>query len=167
VAAEQLADQRLAIDGFNCLITIESALSGGVVLKGRDGAYRDLASVHGSYRRVEETAPAVLELGARLSELRPSAVIWHLDRPVSNSGRLRRLLEEAAASHDWPWEVVLSADPDRLLIGEKAVLASSDSWVLDRSQRWIDLPGLVVELGPVRETAWIVDLSGDSGIVSG
>src|SRR5690606_36397710 len=46
---------RIGIDGFNLVITIESALAGGVVLVGRDGAYRDLARVHGSYRRVADT----------------------------------------------------------------------------------------------------------------
>src|SRR6266404_1471952 len=45
----------LLIDGFNLILTLESALGGGVMLVGRDGCYRDMASVHGTYRRVEET----------------------------------------------------------------------------------------------------------------
>jgi hypothetical protein len=44
---ETLAGGRLAIDGYNLLITIEAAMSGGVLLKGRDGCLRDLASIHG------------------------------------------------------------------------------------------------------------------------
>src|SRR5438552_2409238 len=54
----------LRIDGFNLILTLESALGGGVVLAGRDGCYRDLASVHGTYRKVDETRPAP-ELPAR------------------------------------------------------------------------------------------------------
>src|SRR5688572_8681561 len=38
----------LRIDGFNLILTLESALGGGVVLVGRDGCYRDMASVHGT-----------------------------------------------------------------------------------------------------------------------
>ena len=37
------------------LTTIEAALAGGVILAARDGAYRDMASMHGSYRKVAET----------------------------------------------------------------------------------------------------------------
>jgi hypothetical protein len=48
----------LRIDGFNLILTLETALGGGVVLVGRDGCYRDMASVHGTYRRVAETRPA-------------------------------------------------------------------------------------------------------------
>ena len=50
-----MSGRRVAIDGFNCLITIEAALAGAPIFRGRDGCLRDLASVHGSYRTVEET----------------------------------------------------------------------------------------------------------------
>ena len=43
-----LKDQPIFIDGFNLLILLESALSGGFIFQGRDGTYRDLSSVHGS-----------------------------------------------------------------------------------------------------------------------
>ena len=59
-----LRDQPIRIDGFNLILTLESAFGGGIILGGRDGCYRDLASVHGMYRRVAETRPA-LELAAR------------------------------------------------------------------------------------------------------
>jgi hypothetical protein len=39
----------MLIDGYNVLTTAESALGGGVILVGRDGAVRDMASIHGSY----------------------------------------------------------------------------------------------------------------------
>ena len=46
----------LWIDGFNVLTTIEAALGGAVVLRGRDGCDRDLLGLHGTYRKVGETA---------------------------------------------------------------------------------------------------------------
>ena len=55
----------LRIDGFNLILTLESALGGGVVLGGRDGCYRDMASVHGTYRRTGGAVPAT-KGGARL-----------------------------------------------------------------------------------------------------
>ena len=40
---KEAAGNAIGIDGYNLLITVESALSGGMVLIGRDGCYRDLA----------------------------------------------------------------------------------------------------------------------------
>ena len=57
--AAELAGRPLWIDGFNVLTTIESPLGGGVVIHCRDGTYRDIAGVHGTYRRVVETTPAL------------------------------------------------------------------------------------------------------------
>ena len=57
------------------MTTIEAALSGGVILAARDGAYRDMASMHGTYRKVAETLPALELLGdrTRRAEASPNA----------------------------------------------------------------------------------------------
>lgn len=69
VPVEALAGRSIAIDGYNLLITIEAALSGGLLFKGRDGCLRDLASIHGTYRKVEETIPAIEQIGDFLANL--------------------------------------------------------------------------------------------------
>ena len=51
----QLASKEVMIDGFNVLILLESALSGAYLFKGLDGCYRDLSSVHGTYKKVKQT----------------------------------------------------------------------------------------------------------------
>jgi len=48
LAIDQLRGRRLLIDGYNVLTTIEAAMAGGVIIVGRDGAWRDLASMHGT-----------------------------------------------------------------------------------------------------------------------
>ena len=103
------------LDGYNVLTTIEAALAGGVILAARDGAYRDMASMHGSYRKVAETRPALELLGRTLAALGVSECRWLLDRPVSNSGRLKGIIEELAAARGWPWRVELVPNPDVLL----------------------------------------------------
>ena len=65
----ELSGYDLVIDGFNVLTTIEAALGGAVVLSCRDSTFRDIAGLHGTYRRVAETAPALDLLGA--GNLRP------------------------------------------------------------------------------------------------
>lgn len=156
---DALAGQAVAVDGFNALITLEAAFSGAVILRGRDGAHRDLSSVHRSYRRVAETPEAVRAAGEVLAAAGAASSLWLLDRPVSNSGRLRALLLEEAQSAGWPWEVTLAAHPDAELRAFDGVVATSDGGVLDRCGAWCDVPGAV--LARTGRPAWLVDLSGE------
>ena len=94
VEVTDLTDNQIAIDGYNILITIEAALSGAIVLKGRDGCFRDLASIHGTYRKGTETIPAIQLKGDFLSRINVGGAVWYLDRPVSNSGRLKKIIED-------------------------------------------------------------------------
>ena len=139
VMPEALCGRPLWLDGYNVLTTVEAALSGGVILAGRDGCYRDMASMHGSYRKVVETLPALERIGQTAAELGAGECHWYLDRPVSNSGRLRRIIEEVAARHGWPWRAELVQDPDRLLAESTEVVVTADSAILDRCAAWFNL----------------------------
>ncbi len=139
VDGRQVRGQRVWLDGYNVLTTIEAALGGGVILDARDGAYRDMASMHGSYRKVAETRPALELLGRTLGELGADECRWYLDRPVSNSGRLKQVMEETAASGGWRWEVELVPDPDPILSRAEEIVATADSVILDRCQSWLNL----------------------------
>jgi hypothetical protein len=159
---DALAGRTLGVDGFNCLIGVESALSGGLVLLGRDGAHRDLASVHGTYRNVEETEPAIRWVLGALVEARPERVVWVLDSPVANSGRVAQRVREIAAEQSFPVEVELAHDADRVVVQPRFSCAvSCDGWVLDQAEAWFDVIGCVV----ARHIpgAWVVDLGQSSG----
>jgi hypothetical protein len=137
--ATYLSGCDLQIDGFNILTTIEAALGGAVVLSCRDETFRDIAGLHGTYRRVAETAPALDVLGEAISGLCISHCRWLFDRPVSNSGRIRSLVLEFAREHRLDWPVELVDDPDPLLKVSSEVVASADSAVLDSCSRWFNL----------------------------
>jgi len=140
-----LAGQRIAIDGYNLLITVEAAMSGAVIFKGRDGCYRDLASIHGTYRKVTETIPALELIGEFLNESDIVQALWLLDRPVSNSGRLKTLIGELARKNSWRWEIELLNNPDVELIRTGLTVASSDSVVLDNCRSWVNLAKAIIE----------------------
>jgi hypothetical protein len=156
VAVEQLQGQQLAIDGFNLIITIEAALSGGPLLVGVDDSIRDLSSVHGSYRSVEETDRSINMIGETLQRLGPSSVQWFLDRPVSNSGRLAAKITDLATRNDWKWEVEVVFNPDSAITAAPGVAITSDSSILDRVERWANLKSYLL----AREIpdAWLLDL---------
>ncbi len=52
---QEIKHRHLIIDGFNLIITLEAAIAGAVLLQCHDGCIRDLASVYGTYRQVQET----------------------------------------------------------------------------------------------------------------
>lgn len=154
---DQIGGHVLWLDGLNVLTTIEAALAGGVILGCRDGSYRDMAGMHGHYKRVTETLPAIQFTGLTLADLRPSEVVWYLDKPVSNSGRLAGWIRETAAEHGWNWRVELVPNPDAILSGASEIVATADSMILDRCPRWFNLARTVVAEHVI--AARIVDFS--------
>ncbi len=157
VPVEALAGQPIAIDGYNLLITIEAALSGGLIFRGRDGCFRDLASIHGTYRKVEETVPAVRLIGEFLTEIRVASALWLLDSPVSNSGRLKSLIGQLAHENTWPWEIRLTISPDAELSQIDTIVVSTDSVVLDACAQWTNLAAEIITRRLPAST--VVDLS--------
>jgi len=145
VSKTALKNEVVEIDGFNLLILLESAMSGAYIFKGRDGLYRDISSVHGSYKRVVKTENAILLVGEVLKKLQVKAVKWYFDQPVSNSGRLKSRLLELSEEHGFNWEVELVFDPDKVLVKSKNIIVSSDGWILDNSEKWFNLGGFLIE----------------------
>jgi hypothetical protein len=139
VEPAQLKGQELWLDGYNVLTVLENALAGGIVLLGRDGCCRDIAGIHRRYRKVDETLPALRLIGETVSAWGVSCCHWWLDKPVSNSGRLKAIILEAAVAAGWKMEVELTFSPDHVLSHTEHVIATSDGIVLDRCQRWVNL----------------------------
>lgn len=157
VPGEALAGQPIAVDGYNLLITIEAALSGGLIFQGRDRSFRDLASIHGTYRKVEETVPAVRLIGEFLRESRVASALWLLDSPVSNSGRLKTLIGQLAHESNWPWEIRLTISPDAELSKMDTIVVTTDSIILDACPRWANLAAEITTR--LLRSATIVDLA--------
>jgi hypothetical protein len=154
---DSLHNADVAIDGFNLLITIEAAFGGGLIMQCRDGCLRDLASMYGSYRAVQETTPALELIGSALVSVAPRSVLWLLDSPVSNSGRLAQNLRELAQERGWNWHVETVFDPDAVLKTSERLVISSDSVVLDHAAHWVNAAHHLIS-GSI-PTAWQVDFA--------
>lgn len=128
----------LIIDGFNVIITLETALSGSTVLRCMDGTLRDLCGLRGTYRLIDKTGPAVELALSRMEVLGISSAVWVLDKPVSNSGRLAGLIREASQGRSFSTRVVLSERADTLVAQGKCA-ATSDSAILDTPVNWVNL----------------------------
>src|SRR5438270_6684051 len=144
-STSRINGRKLMIHGFNVVMTVEAALGGGVVLHCRDQTYRDIAGVHGTYRQVAETIPALRLVGQTFFGLNVAEVRWLFDRPVSNSGRIRGILLETAEQNGWNWTVELLDNPDAELRASPDIVATADSAILDRCVCWLNLARLVVD----------------------
>lgn len=141
---ETLRGEEIWIDGLNVLTGIEVALAGGIILIGRDECCRDIAGIHRHYRKVEETSSALRLLADLTSSWGVTQCRWWLDKPVSNTGRLKQMIQEVAGELGRQWEVELVNSPDAVLSRATQVIATADSVILDRCQRWVNLVGAVI-----------------------
>ncbi|MCA8999155.1 MAG: DUF434 domain-containing protein [Planctomycetaceae bacterium] len=157
VSVPEISGHHICVDGYNVLTSIEVALSGGVLLRGVDGCLRDMASMHGSYRKVAETEPALRLLGEFLAEIEVSQCYWFFDEPVSNSGRLRSLMLSLARQYGWNWTVHLVPDPDAVLRETDQCIATADSEILNQCGCWINLVREIVTTH--LPAAWIVEMA--------
>lgn len=111
------------------------------------------------YRKVAETLPAIDMIGQTLEKLRVSEAIWYLDRPVSNSGRLKQRIGRYAAEKGLTWTVELVQNPDKNLINSNRLIATSDSAILDRCSRWFNLCRWIIDMISPDFNLHVMDLS--------
>lgn len=149
VNSENLKGKTLYIDGFNIIITLEILFAGGTLFIGRDGCVRDIAGMRGSYHLIEETNKAIELIAQTANELGVGKIIFYLDSPISNSGRLRGLIFENINLFSCPVEVELMFNPDVQLYN-KAIVVSADGVVLENCNVWFNLSKYCLDKSNVR-----------------
>jgi hypothetical protein len=133
IKSNELEGKEIAIDGFNVLILLESMLSNAYIFKGQDGFFRDLSSVHGTYKKVQQTSQAVEIIAAFFINEKIKKAFWLFDKPVSNSGKLKQMIEETAKKNNFDWEVQLVNNPDKAMAERDWTVLTSDAWILDQT----------------------------------
>ena len=154
-----MSNSTLVIDGYNLLITTECALSNAPLFIGLDGCMRDIASIHSTYRKVEETIPALELIGKVIEELEIKETIWVLDSPISNSGRLKKIMEDLAEEKKWNWKIKLEKHADKSIVelsqNQNHIVASCDAWITINASNWVNLCSFIVK--NYIPSAWVLD----------
>ncbi|MBQ4522482.1 MAG: DUF434 domain-containing protein [Lachnospiraceae bacterium] len=132
------------IDGFNTIITLEVALSDSLLLKCMDGTIRDLAALRGTYRLIDKTDTAIMLIGKILEKNEVSKVVFYLDAPVSNSGRLKQRIIELLNQFNFEIQVEVIHNVDTVLEKLDNVI-TSDAIILDKCISWINLNAKIIE----------------------
>lgn len=133
VQSKDLEGKEICFDGFNVLILLESILSNAYVFEGQDGFIRDLSSVFGTYKKVKQTSQAIEMIADFFRKEKIKKALWLFDKPVSNSGRLKQMIEEITLNNNLNWEVQLVNNPDKVIAESDYIAVTSDAWILDNA----------------------------------
>lgn len=139
-----IAGETIYIDGFNIIIGLEIAFSDSMLFRCMDGTIRDLAGLRGTYRLIPETDLAINALLKTLKKQKVSKGVIYLDKPVSNSGRLKQKIYEYAENVDFEVEVLIEDAVDYEL-KTKTFIASGDAIILDACEKWFNLAKYVIK----------------------
>jgi len=152
VKSNDLEGKEIIIDGFNVLILLESILSNAYVFQGLDGFIRDLSSVYGTYKKVKQTPQAIEIIADCFIKEKIAKAYWLFDKPVSNSGQLKQLIEQTALEKGYNWEVELVNNPDKIIAESDLIAVTSDAWILDNSPANFNLIANVLAHLDIQET---------------
>ncbi len=144
ISIKSIKDKDLAIDGHNVLITVEAGLSRWPLILADDGFVRDISGLSGSFRKTATTENAIQMIVTFLKKWRPHRVLFLFDAPISKSGILAQELRALLKREGLPGDAMAVKVPEKILIGFKGVVATSDTAIVDRSEKVIDLAGNII-----------------------
>ncbi len=131
-------DETVYIDGLNVIITLETILSETTLIKCMDNTLRDLCGLRGTYKLIDKTDTAIRLIGEELANLKVSKVMFYLDSPVSNTGRLSQRIYELLQGFPFEVEVELVPNAD-VILESKSNVITSDAIILNKCYSWINL----------------------------
>jgi len=144
ISPEAIRNKDLAIDGHNVLITIEAGLSSRPLVLADDGFIRDISGLSGSFKKTEMTEKAFRLIVTFLKRWRPRHTLFLFDAPISKSGVLAQEVRVLLKKEGLPGDSIAMKVPEKTLIGFQGVVATSDTAIIDRSKKVIDLAGDII-----------------------
>jgi hypothetical protein len=144
IPIKEIRNKDLAIDGHNVLITIEAGLSSRPLVLGDDGYVRDISGVSGSFKKTKRTEEAIQFIIRTLKEWKPRQTLFLLDAPISMSGRLAEEIRDRLKRENLLGDAMAVKVPEKILIGFPGIVATSDTDIIDRSKKVLDLAGYVI-----------------------
>ena len=155
---KSLSGHHLYIDGFNTIISLETAISKSPVFLARDGTIRDLAGMRGTYRIIDKTEIAIKCIKNHLKLSGIKKLTFILDQQVSNSGRLAKLIRDEITEDlldEIIVDVIVARKVDQILQNQPLV-STSDSVILDKCKNWYNLTvGIIKSQVP---DAWVIKI---------
>ncbi|MEN2975020.1 MAG: DUF434 domain-containing protein [Candidatus Caldarchaeales archaeon] len=141
-----LKDQRVLIDGFNVLNTVEAALRGEELILCDDGVIRDFSQVYGRYRLTQQTLVSISLMIEALEESKVSEACILYESQISRSGEIARQTREIMRLKELNGRVETTKTVDSILSKSDAVVCTSDSVILMKCKRFFDLAAYIISV---------------------
>jgi len=152
VDISKIRDQFLLVDGYNVLITVESIYDRNQdsIILCDDMILRDLNAVFGKYKFSNITKKALNAILGLIHLYNPLYVTFFFDSPVSFSGKLGSLTKKIMDNYNLQGNVNLSKKVDAEIVElsnvKKGIVATSDSVIIDKVDRIVDIPSHICEM---------------------
>jgi len=143
VNIEEIKDCTLGIDGYNILVTLESALQGKPIILADDGLIRDIAGKSSRYRPGETTPQALELIIGTLRKYPPREVVVLFDEKMSKSLQLAKKVTEMMEQSGLFGGASTSKYPDKEIL-EYEIISTSDSGPIDEAKKVFDLAGYII-----------------------
>ena len=146
VDIQNIDDDLIFIDAYNVLITVESICNKEFdsVVMCDDGVLRDINAVFGKYKISRSTEPSLEYIISILKAHKPSCINFIYDIQVSKSGELAKLTNKIIKNKQVRGNAITSrtVDFDLLKLSNEPnrIIATSDSVIMDKTARVIDIP---------------------------
>jgi hypothetical protein len=144
IPVKDISGKHIAIDGYNVLITVEAGLAGRPLIMGDDGFIRDISGLSGNFKKTALTEKALQLVFDLLKTNKPRHTLFLFDSPISKSGKLAEEVRGRMIKEKLPGDAMAVGVPERILIGFKGIVATSDTAIIDQSKRVVDLAGCVL-----------------------
>ncbi|MFH1327400.1 MAG: DUF434 domain-containing protein [Candidatus Bathyarchaeota archaeon] len=140
---KKISGRKIAVDGYNTLITLESILKNKPIIRCDDGLIRDISEVHEKYKMTPITKEAVTILTETLLKNKAKRVKFFFDAQISKSGLLASLTRKTMKDEDLEGDAVAVKAADWEALNYSRIVASSDAAIINKARYVLDLAGEV------------------------
>ena len=143
VKESEVENNRLVVDCYNVLITVETMLKNGIILKADNGYIRDISAIFRKYKITNLTEKALNLIIQAIKNLKPAEVIFIVDQPISKSGELAAKIRNLLEKNNIKGTAKTTKHPDKELTQTPGIIATSDTIILDKVKKTFDLPAYI------------------------
>ncbi|MEM2757813.1 MAG: DUF434 domain-containing protein [Candidatus Methanomethylicia archaeon] len=145
LSPKDIIGERLLIDGFNNIITLESALKGHILLMCDDGVIRDISYTSRKFKFSLYTEDSIKMIFELLKVYRPAEVIFLFDQQISFSGELASIIRDIIEKENLVGYAKTSKRNDKEILSIGEIIASSDSIIMEKARKIFDLAGYIIK----------------------
>jgi hypothetical protein len=145
VPLKDVQNQKIAIDGYNVIITVESMLKNKPLILCDDGYVRDISAVHRKYKQTKITVKTVKTVIETLKSNNIKEAVFLFDAQISKSGELASLTRKILKNLGLTGEALTVKKADKKTINQSNVVASSDAVIINKAEKIVDLAGEIIK----------------------